>query len=66
MRACIVRNGITRFFDVVPGSTVGEAIVACGSSAQAVVPVINGKVVHPQRVLEKGAKLELVDVVYGG
>ena len=47
-------------------TTVEQVIKQKKLSRQAIVPLLNGKVVHPQTVLKNGDELKLVGVIYGG
>lgn len=47
-------------------TSVEQVIKLKKLSRQAIVPLLNGKVVHPSTVLKNGDELKLVGVIYGG
>ncbi|MBN1287772.1 MAG: MoaD/ThiS family protein [Anaerolineae bacterium] len=53
-------------FEVEPGMTIRSAVLKCGLLPEAVLPVVNGKLVTGDYIIQEADAIKLVSVISGG
>ena len=66
MKVKVITDSTQKQENYETNTSVEQVIKQKKLSRQAIVPLLNGKVVHPQTVLKNGDELKLVGVIYGG